>query len=219
MITGVGVKILMEAVSSDEDIGRRRLTDLEGVRLGSIAAVVNAMMVSEILTGVIDGRDEEIGKLGIGEASEVVRRGEMDGRDEEIGKLGIGEASEVVGSTDGIIGVVKGISGGIDVGMSTGVEKKKLGWIDIEVVVGNSMLDLTVKGTERDGVGVMLISIAVAVSSISSTIEVETAAMVVVSGAGLWVSSGLEASEEGTTLVGGTVITGEVSTAVKMGVD
>lgn len=69
--------------------------------------------------------------------------------------------------------------------MSTEVEKKKLGWIDTELVVGNSMLDLTVKGTERAGVDVKMVSITVAVSSISSVTEVETAAAIVVGGAGL----------------------------------
>ena len=85
----------------------------------------------------------------------------------------------------GVSGVVKGTIGGREVGMSTEVEKKKLGWIDTELVVGNSMLDLTVKGTERAGVDVKMVSITVAVSSISSVTEVETAAAIVVGGAGL----------------------------------
>ena len=143
--TGVGVKMLMEAVSSEVDIGRRRLTalDLEGVGLGgSMTAVVNPTNVSEKLTEVVtDERNEEIGKLGIGEASEVVGSGDSvsgvvkgitGGR--EVGmstgvekkKLGPGEASEVVGGGDGVSGVVKGIIGGREVGMSIGVEKKKL---------------------------------------------------------------------------------------------
>ena len=126
----------------------------------------------------------------------------------------------MVRSGDGASGVVKGIIGGREVGISTEVEKKKLGWIEIEDVAGTSMLDLTVKGTERTGVDVKkTVSITVAVSSISSVTEVETAAAIVVSGAGLRVSRGREASEEGTTLVGGTVATEEVSTAVKTGVD
>lgn len=85
----------------------------------------------------------------------------------------------------GVSGVVKGTIGGREVGMSTEVEKKKLGWIDTELVAGNSMLDLTVKGTERAGVDVKMVSITVAVSSISSVTEVETAAAIVVGGAGL----------------------------------
>ena len=94
----------MEAVSSEADIGRRRLADLdlEGVTLGSTTVVVSPMNVSEGLTEVIDGRKEEIGELCIG------------------------EANELVGSGVGVIGVVKGITGGMEVRMSTGVEKKKL---------------------------------------------------------------------------------------------